>query len=186
MILARLQGHWGERFGGVFLDGFWQGRSCITIMGSKVDEVDPKMLQRSRKTANLAPRWLHLSPTWRLNGYFPSVLGVGGCRREASSIKTFLSTPQQAPAPRGASAHEPAARSLPGTLAAQGEKGALQVGHPKKSRWSRRGWSRLVKKRLSQSKKGWPWPTIHSHRRTILSLPGFQTYNIIQHQINHC
>ena len=43
LILARLQGHWGERFGGIFLDGFWQCRSCITIMGSKVDEVGPKM-----------------------------------------------------------------------------------------------------------------------------------------------
>ena len=43
LILARLQGHWGERFGGVFLDGFWQCRSCITIMGPKVDEVGPKM-----------------------------------------------------------------------------------------------------------------------------------------------
>ena len=42
LILARLQGHWGQRFGGVFLDGFWQGRSCITIiMGPKVDEVEP-------------------------------------------------------------------------------------------------------------------------------------------------
>ena len=37
------QGHWGERFGGVFLDGFWQGRSYIIIMGPKVDEVGPKM-----------------------------------------------------------------------------------------------------------------------------------------------
>ena len=36
LILARLQGHWGERFGGVFLDGFWQCRICITTMGSKV------------------------------------------------------------------------------------------------------------------------------------------------------
>lgn len=43
LILARLQGHWGERFGGIFLDGFWQCQSCITIMGSKVDEVGPKM-----------------------------------------------------------------------------------------------------------------------------------------------
>ena len=40
LILARLQ---GQRFGGVFLDGFWQCRSCITIMGPKVDEVGPKM-----------------------------------------------------------------------------------------------------------------------------------------------
>ena len=43
LVLARLQGHWGQRFGGVFLDGFWQCRSCITIMGPKVDEVGPKM-----------------------------------------------------------------------------------------------------------------------------------------------
>ena len=43
LILARLQGHGGERFGGVFLDGFWQGRSYITTMGPKVDEVGPKM-----------------------------------------------------------------------------------------------------------------------------------------------
>ena len=43
LILARLQGHRGERFGGVFWDGFWQGRSYITIMGPKVDEVGPKM-----------------------------------------------------------------------------------------------------------------------------------------------
>ena len=43
LILAWLQGHWGQRFGGVFLDGFWQCRSCITIMGPKVDEVGPKM-----------------------------------------------------------------------------------------------------------------------------------------------
>ena len=34
LILARLQGH-GE--------SFWQHRSCITIMGPKVDEVGPKM-----------------------------------------------------------------------------------------------------------------------------------------------
>ena len=39
LILARLQGHWGERFGVVLLDGFWQCRSCITM----VDEVGPKM-----------------------------------------------------------------------------------------------------------------------------------------------
>ena len=43
LILARRQGHWGERFGGVFLDGLWQRRSCIAIMGPKVDEVGPKM-----------------------------------------------------------------------------------------------------------------------------------------------
>ena len=46
LILARLQGHWGHwggRFGGVFLDGFWQGQSYITIAGPKVDEVGPKM-----------------------------------------------------------------------------------------------------------------------------------------------
>ena len=43
LILARLQGHLGKRLGGVFLDGFWQCRSCITIMGPKVDEVGPKM-----------------------------------------------------------------------------------------------------------------------------------------------
>ena len=41
LILARLQGHLGQRFGGVFLDGFWQCRSCITIMGPKVDEDGP-------------------------------------------------------------------------------------------------------------------------------------------------
>ena len=43
-VLIGLQGHWGERFGGVFLDCFRQRRSCITIMGSKVDEVGPKMV----------------------------------------------------------------------------------------------------------------------------------------------
>ena len=65
-IFARLQGHWELRFRGVFLDGFWQCRSCITIMGPKIDEVDPRWLQRSCKTANLAPlfftrAWLRLS-----------------------------------------------------------------------------------------------------------------------------
>ena len=68
VAMVELQGHWGERFGGVvvfwggccvgscsaagplgtalwrcILDGFWQRRSCITIMGPKVDEVGPKM-----------------------------------------------------------------------------------------------------------------------------------------------
>ena len=37
LILARLQGHWGERFGGVFLDGFLARPKLyyITIMGPR-------------------------------------------------------------------------------------------------------------------------------------------------------
>ena len=37
LIIARLQGHWGQRFGSVFLDCFF------AIMDPKVDEVGPKM-----------------------------------------------------------------------------------------------------------------------------------------------
>ena len=63
LILARLQGHWGQRFGGVFLDGFSQCRSCITIMGQgrRSWPQDGSNAAVRQPTWRLGPRWLHLS-----------------------------------------------------------------------------------------------------------------------------